>query len=230
MWVDLIDREMKVLKYMIHLQKENPKAETSRFYFTLLIISFIILITFGALYFITKDTYNVLFAIVICIIFWVVKMRGLKQAVYARQNKLIFQLPILINKWLMGMTLGDSLQKIIRQTTLNDENYFELNYEYTKVKMQLENGIPLAVVLDSFARRCNCSEIYRLVYYLQVQMINGNQDIFDLLNLQLSQMWITRKTIAKKLGEEASSKLVFPLVVTFMTLMIILAAPILIIM
>jgi tight adherence protein C len=43
----------------------------------------------------------------------------------------------------------------------------------------------------------------------------------------LDSLWETKKNIAKKMGEEASSKLVFPMTFIFLILMFILAAPIL---
>lgn len=175
---------------------------------------------------IIKDLILVILSLFITITYYFLQIRSLNQKLIRRQTVLLYHLPDLINKWLMRLSSGESLLNVIRNTKSENQNPTLLDIEVDKIKDRIQNGVPLANALDGFAKNCNIIEINKLSYLLQLHIKNGGSDLYSHLNIQLDSLWASRKYIAKKYGEEISSKMTFPLIFIFMTLMFILAAPI----
>jgi tight adherence protein C len=58
----------------------------------------------------------------------------------------------------------------------------------------------------------------------------GGDDFVVALRELTRNLWEKRKALARTMGEEASSKLVFPMVITFGIVMVIVATPAILIM
>ena len=65
----------------------------------------------------------------------------------------------------------------------------------------------------------------RFINIITQSIKNGNKDIKNILNLEVQDALFERKQRAKKLGEEASTKLVLPLMLMLLTIMIIIMVP-----
>nr|WP_249866162.1 type II secretion system F family protein [Paenibacillus konkukensis] len=82
-----------------------------------------------------------------------------------------------------------------------------------------------AKAMEDFNKRCGVQEVSLFTTTLLLNYKRGGDELVMSLKELSVTLWDKRKSLAKTLGEEASSKMVFPMVLIFMVVMIIVAAP-----
>ena len=78
---------------------------------------------------------------------------------------------------------------------------------------------------ENFAHRCKVTEITKFVSVIEQNLRKGNNELVTVLKFQVNDCWQMRKNIAKRLGEEASTKMLFPLMLMFLAIVLIVATP-----
>ena len=92
-------------------------------------------------------------------------------------------------------------------------------------KKKLDNGMGEITVYEEMASNIKDRTYTRFINIIIQNIKNGNKDIKNILNLEVQDALFERKQRAKKLGEEASTKLVLPLMLMLLTIMIIIMVP-----
>ncbi len=90
---------------------------------------------------------------------------------------------------------------------------------------QLENGVMEEQVYQDFGRRCGEMRYRRLSFLLAVQLKQGNDQLLMLLAKEADDAQEDRKNLARKAGEEASTKLLFPMMLMLALVMLLVLAP-----
>jgi tight adherence protein C len=119
------------------------------------------------------------------------------------------------------MTVPKAWEKIVRDRKIMTPLYEELNITYIEIR----NGKPEISAYEDFARRCRVKEITKFVTAIIQNLRKGNSELVPLLKLQSNECWQLRKLMAKKLGEEASTKLVLPLMIMFVGILVVVILP-----
>ena len=78
---------------------------------------------------------------------------------------------------------------------------------------------------EDFAQRCKTSEISKFIAMLLLNIKKGNDEMIIALRQQVNESWQLRKNIAKLLGEEASTKLLLPMMLMFGGVLLIVITP-----
>lgn len=130
----------------------------------------------------------------------------------------VSKLALLINA---GLTFDAAWEKIVlaikKDTTLNNEILITYN--------DMKANIPKEVALRNFARRCKVNFITKFSN-LVIQNINkGTSDLTIMLDNLSNECWIERQALAKQKGEEASTKLLFPMMIMLLAVFIITIVP-----
>jgi len=90
---------------------------------------------------------------------------------------------------------------------------------------EISAGKPAARAYEDMAFRCKVPEVTRFVSAVLQNLNRGNRDMVYVLRTLAQEAWDKRKDLARKQGEEASTKLVFPMVMVFVAIAIIVLAP-----
>ena len=90
---------------------------------------------------------------------------------------------------------------------------------------QLDTGSEEAWVYEQLGRRLELPEYYQLLQQLSQHIRMGTKDIRNLMEQELQNSLEKRLEFAKKKGEEASTKLLFPMVVLLLLVMVIIVYP-----
>lgn len=130
----------------------------------------------------------------------------------------VSKLTLLINA---GLTFENALGKVIESNEKSNALYYELEKTYRDIK----GNIPRDKCLIDFSRRCKISELTKFTTIVLQNINKGTTDLCDALNLLSGECWENRKMIARKKGEEASSKLLFPMMVMLIAIFIIILVP-----
>ncbi|MFZ5645873.1 MAG: type II secretion system F family protein [Bacillota bacterium] len=159
-----------------------------------------------------------------CLVYYLVD-RELDKKIEDKKRQILIDLPTFINTLTLllsaGLTYSASVQKIVGEADFKRPLYRELHYLISEIHA----GKPMGRAYEDFAQRCRVPEITRLVSTIQQNLNRGNSDLSYVLTILAQECWQKRKDIAKKQGEEASSKLVFPMVMIFIAVSIIVLAP-----
>jgi tight adherence protein C len=100
-----------------------------------------------------------------------------------------------------------------------------LQVEWLRMVHALDNGESFAGAIEAFSKRCAVQEVSMFATVMLLHYRKGGEQ-FSLALRELSfSLWEKRKATARMRGEEASSKLLFPMVGIFFLLLIAVGAP-----
>ena len=144
-----------------------------------------------------------------------------------RQRRLMLELdfPDFLNKLTLlinaGMTVGKAWEKIVADNKKNGPLYEELSLALSEIRA----GKGEKYAYEDFAKRCKVLEITKFVSMVLQNMRKGNSELVGMLKAQADSCWEMRKHAAKRLGEEASTKMLLPMMIMFAAILIIVALP-----
>lgn len=170
----------------------------------------------------------VILALGVCLALLVpfVLIQGLNKQLNKKNQQILIELPEVLSQIILLVNAGESVQQAIlriqqRKTAEEGILYSELH----KVAQELRNNISFRQALEGMSRRCSVQEVSMMTTTILLNYRRGGSDLIVALRLLSKEMWIRRKTITKTLGEQASSKLVFPMVLLFLVVLVIIATP-----
>ncbi len=129
------------------------------------------------------------------------------------------KLTLLINA---GLTLERAWEKILQDSKGSNS---PLIHEMQKTFNDMKNNIPRAKCLNDLSRRCKVKEISKFTSVLLQNMSKGSSDMVSMLQQLSDECWDERKSMAKQKGEEASTKLLFPMMLMLLTVFMIVLVP-----
>ena len=90
---------------------------------------------------------------------------------------------------------------------------------------EMQSGIPEAEAYERFGRRCGVALYMKLGALLSQNLRKGSKGLSQLLKLESIQAMENRKSRAKRMGEEASTKLLLPMFAMLAVVMILVIVP-----
>ena len=139
-------------------------------------------------------------------------------------TNIVSQMTLFINA---GMTIGNAWRKIV--------SIYEKKKAYTGVRPAYEEMLYTVHEMDQgvsekdcyldFGRRCNIAMYRKFGTMLSSNLRKGNKNISEMLTRESVNAFEERKNLAKKKGEEASTKLLGPMFVMFAVLLAIIVVP-----
>ena len=90
---------------------------------------------------------------------------------------------------------------------------------------EMESGISESESYERFGRRCNIQEYMKLGALLSQNLRKGTKGLSQILKIEAIQAFEERKARAKRLGEEAGTKLLLPMFLMLSVVLIIVIVP-----
>ena len=136
-----------------------------------------------------------------------------------RKNQLLLDYPELLSKMMIFLGAGMTARNAWEQMT---EDYLRLRKLGKREKRwvyeemyeacgQMKRGIPEGQAYLEFGRRCGLPCYTKFAGFLEQSRKNGAKNLREHLRLEMEEAYEQRKHEAKRLGEEASTKLLLPL-------------------
>lgn len=143
-----------------------------------------------------------------------------------RKEKILIELPEVVNKIILLVNAGETVQQALIRcvTTTNDPNS-PLIKELTETVNRMVSNESFQQVLNDLSKKCGVQEISLFTTTILLNYRKGGNDLILALRELSHDLWEKRKAISKTKGEEASSKLVFPLILIFVVVMMIVGYP-----
>lgn len=150
---------------------------------------------------------------------------SLKEEIEKRRRAIQMEFPEFINKLTLlvnaGMTISKAWEKIINENKKEHVLYDEMRYAL----MEIKAGKAEATAYEEFARRCRVKEVTKFVSVIVMNLKRGGAEVVPVLKEQGNECWEMRKNAAKQMGEEASTKILIPLMIMFLGIVIIVSTP-----
>lgn len=156
-----------------------------------------------------------------------------KQKAEKRKKQMQMDYPEMVEKLVLFLRAGFSIRKAIEKLAQgyvrNKEKYHMKERaayeELVKTCLEMEGGVYEAEAYERMGKRCGLSQ-YKILSVLLVQNLQkGNQSILELLEREAASAGEERKRNARVKGEEASTKLLLPMVMQLIVVLIILMVP-----
>jgi tight adherence protein C len=128
------------------------------------------------------------------------------------------KLTLLINA---GLTVEGAFTRIVEG---NKEDTV-LYYEMKKTLLDLKGQRGMEEALKGLSRRTKVKEITKFASIVTQSMVRGSSDIVIVLNKLSFECWESRKNVAKQKGEEASTKLLFPMMLMLIAVFLLIMTP-----
>lgn len=151
--------------------------------------------------------------------------KGLDDKIQERRLNIQLEFPDFITKLTLlvnaGMTISKAWEKIVTDVTKKSMLYDEMKYTLAEIHA----GKSEPVAYEEFGRRCKIKEIIKFVSVIILNLKKGGAEVVPVLRVQGNECWEMRKSVAKRLGEEASTKILIPLMIMLVGIIVIVATP-----
>ncbi len=167
-----------------------------------------------------KDTtgyYVIVLGIVAVCFILIKKKRDEQEKKKKRQEQMLRDYPEIVSKFTLllstGMTLKAVWLKII-QTYEEQKKHTGIREVYEEMCIagrEMQGGITEKEAYERFGQRIGLIPYMKFSALLSQNLKKGNKGLTEILSMESMQAFEERKSIAKKAGEEASTKLMFPM-------------------
>ncbi len=168
---------------------------------------------------------GVIFA-VLCV---VQKRNHLQEQMKQRKRRLSLEYPYFINQILLftsaGATIQGSMERIMFQYEKLEKTEQPLYQELVRLKNEIHTGVSQEQAYFHFGRRIGVLSYIKLASLLTQQIRKGGGGIAEQLEQEEHDAFEKRKEQARKYGEEAGTKLLFPMILLMIISMVLIMYP-----
>lgn len=150
-----------------------------------------------------------------------------------RKKEMQRDYPDVLDKLVLFLQAGFSIRKAMEKLAIdyqrNRQKYHMKERaayeEIVKTCREMEGGVYEADAYERMGKRCKISQYKILSVFLVQNLRKGNQNILELLEREAASAGEERKREARVRGEEASVKLLLPMIMQLMVVLVILMVP-----
>lgn len=154
-----------------------------------------------------------------------------KQKEKARREELIRDYPGMISKFTMllgtGTTVKHAWETIVQNYEMQKEQMGKrIVYEEMRATLhEMQGGVSEVEAYERFGKRCGITVYLKFSALLSQNLRKGSKGISELLRMEAIQSFENRKNRAKRMGEEAGTKLLMPMLGMLAVVMIMVMIP-----
>ncbi len=156
--------------------------------------------------------------------------RELERKLEQRKKQLLLDYPEVVNKLALymgaGMTIRNAFARMGEDYRRQQKERFRYVYEEILITCyELQSGRSEREAYDHFGKRCQVQAYRKLSTLLSQNIRKGSNDLLYMLRQEADQAFAERKNMARKLGEEAGTKLLLPMMMMLCIVMVIIMIP-----
>lgn len=146
-----------------------------------------------------------------------------------RETELLVDYSEIVSKLIVyigaGLTVRNAWHQLAESYVRADGRKRAVYEEILVTDHELMNGETEAVAYMRFARRCRLKCYLRMISLLEQNRKTGDSALLSALEMEMEEAFEQRKNVARRLGEEAGTKLMAPLIISLLTVMVIVIVP-----
>lgn len=140
-------------------------------------------------------------------------------------SRFVSQLQLFIGS---GLSVREALQKIGNDYLKQREEQKEKRYVYEELLLairKMNHGASEIEALEFFSKQCNLMCYKKISAIVSQNIRRGTEGLTESLQEEVERAFEERKMLAKKLGEEASTKLLLPMMLIMGMVLVIIVFP-----
>lgn len=158
--------------------------------------------------------------------------RELKERVEERNKQMLLDYPQLVSRMTLYMGAGMTVRNVFRKIALDyrkeKQEGGRMHYVYEEMLYtcyELDSGISETAAYERFGKRCRMIQYMKFANLLVQNLRKGSNSILEALRREAGYALEDRKNMARKLGEEASTKLLLPMMLMLGIVMVLIIIP-----
>ncbi len=175
--------------------------------------------------------YVLLLGIVLCVYLVYRERERARKEKKKRAEELVRSYPDMISKFTMllstGATVRSAWEKIVQNYDRQKEGLGEYAvYEEMAVTLrEMQGGVSEAEGYERFGKRCGVTTYVKFGTLLSQNLRKGSKGISEILRMEAIQSFENRKSTAKRMGEEAGTRLLMPMLGMLAVVFIMVMVP-----
>lgn len=169
---------------------------------------------------------------VVAVLLYFMADKDLDSKMEQHNIQLMMDYPELMNKFTLllgaGMTVRNAWGKIAQEYEEKKRKNRQIRYayeEWTLTWNEMQNGVSEVAALEGFGKRIGLPAYLKFSTLLAQNLRKGSKGLLELLEFEAMDAFEERKELAKRLGEEAGTKLLMPMMLMLMIVMLIIMYP-----
>lgn len=179
-----------------------------------------------------KDSVALLIIIAMsCVFVYGLGEQNINKQLKKREEQLLMDYPQIVDKITLllgaGMTIRSAIEKLGNDYTARKRNS-ERRYSYEELLLcvrELESGISEGEAYVKFGNRCGLLPYIKFGALLSQNLKRGTSGLLEILENEERDAFENRKALARKLGEEAGTKLLLPMALMLIVVLVIVIIP-----
>lgn len=175
----------------------------------------------------------VLLGLFTAVLVWFYGGKELNKKMKLRSNQLMLDYPEVVNKFTLlinaGMTARQAFYKITEDYELKQkEEKLPKRYAYEEMRntvREMKLGLPEVEAYEQYGKRIGLVPYIKFGSWISQNLKKGNKSFTELLIQEGTEAFEERKEAAKRLGEEASAKLLIPMFIMLIIVFLIILIP-----
>lgn len=173
----------------------------------------------------------IVMSLLIAVLLYALEQQNMRKKREEKKQQMMLDYPEIVNKLTLFLGAGMTVKRAWRKVVEDYEHHKAdgaVRYAYEEMKKacyEMESGVMETESYENFGRRCNVQAYIRLGALLSQNLRKGTKGLTHLLRLESIQAFEERKARAKRLGEEAGTKLLLPMFLMLAIVLIIVIVP-----
>ncbi len=147
-----------------------------------------------------------------------------RNLVEERHDSMLMALPNVLSKMALLVSVGTTFREAWKVSAESASGV--LGEEMRETSKLIDNGMPEKEAYADFAERCKIQQIKKLVSVIIQNLEKGSSELARALTEIATETWTEKKNIVKRLGENANTKLIIPMMIMFAGILVMILVPI----
>ena len=174
-----------------------------------------------------------LLSVLLAVVFYIWMKRQPEQKLRERSRQLQIDYAEVITRLTVsirsGMSIRKAWERMAQEYLVRKQNGGKIRFVYEEIVLscyRMESGIPEGAAYAEFGRQCGPHCYLRLGNLLEQNVRKGGTELLSLLEQEAGEAFEEQKNMARKIGEEAQTKLLLPMTMMLGVVLIILIVPV----
>ncbi len=176
----------------------------------------------------TNESAFLILGFIVLVVIFIGYDKNLENKIKRRNEQMSMDFAEIVSKLSILYEAGLSIKMAWEKIVIDQEQKKEERFAYQEMKLTLEkinNGMSEKEAYQEFGKRCGIHQYIKLGNILEQNISKGTKGMKFLLASEVANSFEERKRLARKKGEEASTKLLIPMIMMLVIVIIIIAVP-----
>lgn len=170
----------------------------------------------------------ILLGIIFSVVIFIFKDKDIKDKSKERYKQLELDYSQIVSKLMLLTNAGLTIKQAWMRMISDYENSDMTRYLYEEMKLtanKMNSGLSEGEAYREFGRRCNLHGYIKLGSLLEQSIRMGSKGMKEMLDYEVHEAFAQRKVIAKKNGDDAGTKMLFPMIIMLVLSIVIIMVP-----